>query len=258
MEQMIAGRTPPNAERRFSGPEIAEMAGRYPAADRPDAGARRAPNSTRTHCQGCHRPPIDERGNSTISTTRTGGRTNENGEPILVLENYPDRAYRHRSGAGRKTCATGRSRPRPISELTTPPSRFALGEVVEKTVDYIYDIRRTRTETTTAADRGRAAAMNGYMPERDPGRARLQGASAQRCLGDAALSPQRFGADHLRAAVAGQGPAAEILSRQPRIRSRSISATRPTTSRTVSSSTPRSAATRTAGTSSRNTTRTSR
>ena len=211
MEQMIKGDTLPNAKTGFPGLQSPK----WPADILPPIDQKLADKGAelyKTHCQECHRPPVTSEAFYDFNN-KNWWRKNEAGEPILVVENIP------------------------ISHIGTDPAQAA--DMIARTVavpgksrhqEQQFRVRAGRTgredrqlclrSAKAARHPGRAQADRRLYAERTPRRACLQGTSAQRHMGDAALPAQRFGADHRRPARRPRETAADILSRQPRIRPR--------------------------------------
>jgi hypothetical protein len=186
MEQMIKGDKPPNAKDKFSGLKSPKWPSDIlPPIDQKlaDKGAdftrriARAVTGRRSRAR-----------RSTISTTRTGG----------------PRTRPARRSSRSKTSRSRISEPTPRRRRTWGP-RNGRGPRKSRDQEQQFRIRtgrtgredrqlRLRPEETTHEPGGAEADRRIYA-ERTPGRACLQGASAQRRLGDAALPAQRFGAD---------------------------------------------------------------
>jgi mono/diheme cytochrome c family protein len=156
MEQMIAG-DPPSVEQGFSGlksPEWPENI--LPRIDRPLAA--RGGELYKENCQGCHRPPVSDKA-AFFDFTKKWWGTNEDKKPILIVENIPIEHI----GTDPSQAADMKSRRVALpANLGIDETKFAkaLGAVVERTVDRIYDEREPRTSDE---DRRR---LNGYMPNK--------------------------------------------------------------------------------------------
>ena len=187
MEQMIKGDTPPNAKDGFSG----LRSPKWPNDILPPIDQKLADKGAelyKTHCQECHRPPVSSEAFYDFNN-KDWWTKNEAGEAILKVENIP------------------------ISHIGTDPAQAA--DMISRTValpanlgidesGFAVRARRRgrkdrqlhlRPEEAAGEPRGAEADRRKYA-ERASRRACLQGAPAQRHLGDAALSAQRFGADH--------------------------------------------------------------
>ena len=87
MEQMIAGK-PPNAKDGFSGlksPKWPEDI--LPKIDR--KLAEKGGELYKEHCQECHRPPVSNKAAFFNFEDKKSWRTNQVGEPVLIIENIP-------------------------------------------------------------------------------------------------------------------------------------------------------------------------
>ena len=155
MEDMIKGKTPPNAKDGFSGLRSPKWPGDIlPPIDQKKAD--RGFELYKSHCQECHRPPFSSEAFYDFNN-KDWWRKNENGEAILKIENVKI------SHVGTDSSQAADMANRTVA---VPPNlgidqtgfAFALGEVVVKTVNYIYD---QKTPPTSLADRQR---INGYMP----------------------------------------------------------------------------------------------
>ena len=171
MEQMIKGEPAkegepapqPNAKDGFPGLKSPKWPSDIlPKID--EALAKKGSELYVSHCQECHRPPPNSAAFFDFNN-KNWWRTNENGEHILVLENIPiehigtDPAQAE--DMRNRTVATS-------ANLGIDKTSFALalGAVVEKTVDYIYDRQKDKDgkplPPLTQAERQR---LNGYMPD---------------------------------------------------------------------------------------------
>ena len=211
MEQMIKGDTPPNAKDGFSGLKSPK----WPDDILPPIDQKLAAQGAelyKTHCQECHRPPVTSEAFYDFNN-KDWWTKNQAGEPILKVENIP------------------------ISHIGTDPAQAA--DMANRTVALPANLgieeqqlrlrarRRGREDRQlhlrpeeAAGEPAERKRIDGNMPNELRGGPCLQGAPAQRHLGDAALSAQRLGADHRSSARPARRKAEEILSRQPRIRSR--------------------------------------
>ena len=136
MEQMIKGNTPPNPKDGFSGLKSPK----WPGDILPPVDAKLAAQGAelyKTHCQGCHRPPLSNEAFYDFNN-KDWWTKNQAGETILRVENIPI------SHIGTDPAQAVDMANRTVA---TPPSlniketsfALALGAVVEKTVNYVYD-----------------------------------------------------------------------------------------------------------------------
>lgn len=155
MEQMIKGETPPNAKDGFAGLKSPK----WPADILPPIDQKLAEKGGelyKTHCQECHRPPVNSAAFYDFNNKDWWTR-NENGEAILKVENVPI------SHIGTDPAQAADMLNRTVA---LPPHlgidqssfAFALGEVVAKTVNYVFDQKKP---PVSPADRKR---IDGYMP----------------------------------------------------------------------------------------------
>jgi hypothetical protein len=153
MEQMIKGSSPPNAKDGFSGLKSPKWPGDIlPPID--TKLAAQGGELYKTHCQGCHRPPVSNEAFYDFNNTEWWTK-NQIGEAILKVENIPISHI----GTDPAQAADMASR-----TVATPPGlnikdtsfALALGAVVEKTVNYIYDQQKLNPAQRQAA--------NGNMP----------------------------------------------------------------------------------------------
>ncbi len=156
MEQMIAG-DPPSAESGFSGLKSPK----WPADILPPIKrelAARGAELYKAHCQECHRPPVSNVKEFFDFNNKEWWTTNENNKPILKVENVkishigtdPAQA----EDMAKRTVATP-----PSLGIKNTGFAFALGEVVEKTVDYAYNQADPPLSDAERND------YNGYMPD---------------------------------------------------------------------------------------------
>ncbi len=139
MEMMIKGNKPPNAADGFSGLRSPKWpADILPAIDQKlaDKGAK----LYETHCQECHRPPITSAAFYDFNNKDWWTR-NQNGEAILKVENIPISHIGTDPAQAADMIARTVSVPENLG-IKNPGFAFALGELVEKTVNTIYDQTR--------------------------------------------------------------------------------------------------------------------
>ena len=156
---MIKGDTPPNAKDGFPGLQSPKWPERHSAADRREAGGARAPNSTRHHCQECHRPPVSSAAFFDFDN-KDWWTKNEAGEPILDGRERPDLRISAPILRRPRTWATERSRFPPISDIKSSSFAFALGERGRED----RQLRLRPAEAAGVSDRGAAGSIDGYMP----------------------------------------------------------------------------------------------
>lgn len=155
MEQMIKGDRPPNATNKFAGLQSPK----WPADILPPINqtlASRGAELYKTHCQECHRPPLSSEAFYDFNN-KDWWTKNQNGEAILKVENVPISHI----GTDPAQAADMAARTVAVPEnlgLKSSSFAFALGELVEKTVNVIYDARKPRPDD---AERKR---MDGWMP----------------------------------------------------------------------------------------------
>ena len=155
MEQMIKGNAPPNAKDGFSGLKSPKWPGDIlPPIDQKLAA--QGAELYKTHCQECHRPPVTSAAFYDFNN-KDWWTKNQIGEAILRVENIPishigtDPAQA--ADMANRTVATPAN-----LDIRETSFALALGAVVEKTVNYIYDQKKP---PMTAAER---QAANGNMP----------------------------------------------------------------------------------------------
>ncbi|MBR1273118.1 di-heme-cytochrome C peroxidase [Bradyrhizobium sp. AUGA SZCCT0283] len=155
MEQMIKGDKPPNAKDKFSGLQSPKWPGDIlPPIDQKlaDKGA----DLYKTHCQECHRPPVTNEAFYDFNN-KDWWTKNQAGEAILKVENIPISHI----GTDPAQAADMLARTVAVPEnlgIKSSSFAFALGELVEKTVNYIYDQKKP---PVSSAERKR---IDGYMP----------------------------------------------------------------------------------------------
>jgi mono/diheme cytochrome c family protein len=154
MEQMIKGNNPPNAKDGFSGLKSPKWPGDIlPPIDQKLAA--QGAELYKTHCQECHRPPVTNEAFYDFNN-KDWWTKNQIGEAILKVENIPishigtDPAQA--ADMANRTVATPAN-----LDIRETSFALALGAVVEKTVNYIYDQRKP---PMNAAER---QAANGNM-----------------------------------------------------------------------------------------------
>jgi mono/diheme cytochrome c family protein len=139
MEQMIKGNNPPNAKDGFSGLKSPKWPGDIlPPIDQKLAA--QGAELYKTHCQECHRPPVTNEAFYDFNN-KDWWTKNLIGEAILKVENIPishigtDPAQA--ADMANRTVATPAS-----LGIRETSFALALGAVVEKTVNYIYDQKK--------------------------------------------------------------------------------------------------------------------
>ena len=139
MEQMIKGNNPPNAKDGFSGLKSPKWPGDIlPPIDQKLAA--QGAELYKTHCQECHRPPVTNEAFYDFNN-KDWWTKNLIGEAILKVENIPishigtDPAQA--ADMANRTVATPAS-----LGIRETSFALALGAVVEKAVNYIYDQKK--------------------------------------------------------------------------------------------------------------------
>jgi hypothetical protein len=136
MEQMIAGKAP-NAKDGFSGlksPEWPENI--LPRIDRPLA--EKGGELYKEFCQECHRPPVSNKAAFFDFDNKKSWRTNQIGEPVMLMENIPIEHVGTDSAQAADMLARTVELPANLG-ITQTGFTDALKDLVEKTVNYIYD-----------------------------------------------------------------------------------------------------------------------
>ena len=165
MEEMIKGKNPPNAKDGFSGLQSPKWpADLLPPIDQKLAA--RGAELYKTHCQECHRPPVTSAAFYDFNN-KDWWRTNEIGQHVMVLENIPIEHIGTDSAQAADMLARTVALPANLG-IDKSSFAFALGDVVEKTVNYIYDRPQPPLDANgkprlplSQAERQR---MDGYMP----------------------------------------------------------------------------------------------
>lgn len=155
MEQLIKGDTQPNAKFGFPG----LRSPKWPADILPPIDQKLADKGSelyKSHCESCHRPPVTSEAFYDFNN-RNWWRRNEAGEPILIVENIPISHVGTDPAQAADMIARTVAVPDNLG-LKSSSFAFALGELVEKTVNFVFDQRKP---PTSPAERKR---IEGYMP----------------------------------------------------------------------------------------------
>ena len=155
MEMMIKGKKPPNAKDGFSGLKSPK----WPADILPPVDPKLAEEGAKlykSHCQGCHRPPITSAEFYDFNN-KDWWTKNEAGEAILKVENIKISHIGTDDAQAADMLARTVAVPENLG-IKSPSFAFALGELVEKTVNYNFDQRKP---PVSEAERKR---IDGYMP----------------------------------------------------------------------------------------------
>ncbi|WP_065754606.1 di-heme-cytochrome C peroxidase [Bradyrhizobium paxllaeri] len=139
MEQMIKGDKPPNAKDKFSGLQSPK----WPADILPPIDQKLADKGAelyKTHCQECHRPPVTSEAFYNFSNPKWWTK-NQAGEAIVVVENIPISHIGTDPAQAEDMANRTVALPAHLG-ITDTRFGFALKDVVEKTVNYIYDQRK--------------------------------------------------------------------------------------------------------------------
>ena len=209
MEQMIKGDKPPNAKDGFSG----LRSPKWPSDILPPIDQKLADQGAelyKTHCQECHRPPVTNEAFYDFNN-KDWWTKNQIGEAILKVENIP--ISHIGTDPAQATDMANRTVATPANlDVRETSFALALGAVVEKTVNYIYDQRKP---PMNAAER---QAANGNMKNELRKDLAYKVRPLNGIWATPPLSSQRLGADHRRSVWGSGKKTGEILSRQPRIR----------------------------------------
>jgi mono/diheme cytochrome c family protein len=158
MEQMIAG-DPPSLEKGFSGLKSP----RWPSDILPPIDEKLAAQGGelyKVHCQECHRPPVSTKAFFDFNN-KDWWTKNEIGQPILKIENIPIEHIGTDPAQAADMIARTVAIP-PHLGITETGFGFALGKLVQKTVDVIYDQRKL--------DEKQRNALNGNVPNEIQGK----------------------------------------------------------------------------------------
>jgi len=139
MEQMIKGNAPPNAKDGFSGLKSPKWPGDIlPPIDQKLAA--QGAELYKTHCQECHRPPVTNEAFYDFNN-KDWWTKNLIGEAILKVENIP--ISHIGTDPAQATDMANRTVATPASlGIRETSFALALGAMVEKTVNYIYDQKK--------------------------------------------------------------------------------------------------------------------
>jgi mono/diheme cytochrome c family protein len=139
MEQMIKGNNPPNAKDGFSGLKSPKWPGDIlPPIDQKLAA--QGAELYKTHCQECHRPPVTNEAFYDFNN-KDWWTKNLIGEAILKVENIP--ISHIGTDPAQAADMANRTVDTPASlGIRETSFALALGAVVEKTVNYIYDQKK--------------------------------------------------------------------------------------------------------------------
>ena len=162
MEEIVRGKNPPNPKDGFSGLQSPKWpADILPPIDQ--ALAAKGAELYKDRCQGCHRPPITSEAFYDFDNPKRW-TTNENGQHVMVLENIPIEHI----GTDPAQAADMRNR-----TVATPANlgiantsfALALGDLVVKTVDYIYNNQQDKNgNPLPPLPKAEQDRLNGYMP----------------------------------------------------------------------------------------------
>ena len=155
MEEMIKGDKPPNAKDGFSGLKSPKWPGDILPPIDPKL-AEKGADLYKKHCQECHRPSVTDAAFYDFNN-KDWWTQNAAGEAILKVENVPIAHI----GTDPAQAADMLARTVAVPEnlgIKSSSFAFALGELVEKTVNTIFDQQKP---PPSPADRSR---IEGYMP----------------------------------------------------------------------------------------------
>jgi len=162
MEQMIAG-DPPSLEKGFSGLKSP----RWPSDVLPAIDEKLAAQGGelyKVHCQECHRPPVSTKAFFDFNN-KDWWTKNELGQPVVKIENIPIEHIGTDPAQAADMAARTVATP-PHLGITETGFGFALGQLVAKTVNVIYDQRKL--------DEKQRNALNGNMPNEIQGKLEYQ------------------------------------------------------------------------------------
>jgi len=165
MEEMIKGQNAPNPKDGFSGLQSPKWPGDIlPPIDQ--ALAAKGAELYKENCQGCHRPPITSEAFYDFSR-KDWWTTNQNGQHVMVMENIPIEHIGTDPAQAADMIARTVALPAYLG-IDKTGFAFALGDLVEKTVNYIYDRPPPGKDgkprpPLSEAERQR---IDGYMPNK--------------------------------------------------------------------------------------------
>jgi mono/diheme cytochrome c family protein len=153
IEAMIKG-DPPNADKGFTGLKSPKWPDLLPPID--TTLAAKGAELYKVHCQECHRPPVTSR---EFFENPDWWTKNEANEPILIMENIP--ISHIGTDAAQASDMINRTIELPPNLGIKPYEfGFALGDLVENTVNFWYDQQK---EPPNKAERAKS---NGSMPNK--------------------------------------------------------------------------------------------
>jgi mono/diheme cytochrome c family protein len=155
MEQMIKGDKPPNAKDGFSGLKSPKWPGEILPPIDPKL-AEKGGELYKKHCQECHRPPVTDAAFYDFNN-KDWWTKNAAGEAILKVENVPISHVGTDPAQAADMIARTVAVPENLG-IKSSSFAFALGELVEKTVNTIFNQQKPPPNPT---DRSR---IEGYMP----------------------------------------------------------------------------------------------
>jgi mono/diheme cytochrome c family protein len=155
MEQMIKGDSVPNAKDGFPGLQSPK----WPNEILPPIDQKLAAQGGelyKTHCQECHRPPVTSAAFYDFNN-KNWWTKNQAGEPILKIENVPISHIGTDPAQAADMLARTVALPANLG-IDKSSFAFALGDLVEKTVNYVFDQQKP---PVSPPERKR---IEGYMP----------------------------------------------------------------------------------------------
>ena len=177
------------------GPEVAGMAGRHPAQDRPEAGRARAANSTRSIVRNATGHRSRTRPRFFDFDNKKEWRTNQIGQPVMVMENIPIDHVGTDSAQAADMLARTVELPANLG-INQTGFADALKDLVEKTVNVIYD-RKDPPLNQKQRD-----AFDGNMPNKILGELAYKVRPLNGVWATPPYLHNGFGADRLRPALA--------------------------------------------------------
>ena len=159
MEQMIAGDAP-SLEKGFSGLKSPRWPSDIlPAVDEKLAG--QGGELYKVHCQECHRPPVSTKAFFDFNN-KDWWTTNEVGQPVVKIENIPIEHIGTDPAQAADMIARKVAIP-PHLGITETSFGFALGKLVAKTVNVIYDERKLDEKQRNALNGNMANEIQGKL-----------------------------------------------------------------------------------------------